>query len=141
MNIKRGNMKKLFFVLSVFILTSSCSRKIFSSKDYLVKETDYVNAFRAFVFANCLNEGTRGNFSKFLEKNNDLGLFSETEIIFHSTAKFADTLGRAYSHKIVPFEYGDGKGKIPNLSECYLYSLSNEIDSIAKVSYRKSLKN
>ena len=131
----------IIFIVLTFIFTSCHSRKLFSSKEYRVKETDYVNAFRAFVFANCLNEGTTGNFSEFLEKNNDLGLFSEVEIIFHSTAKFADTLGRTYSHKIVPFEYGDGKGKIPNLSECYLYSLSNEIDSIAKVSFRNSLKN
>ena len=130
----------IIFIVITFVFTSSCSRKIFSSKDYYVKETDYVNAFRSFVFANCLNEGTKGNFSEFLEKNNDLGLFSETEIIFHSAAKYADTLGRAYSHKIVPFDYGDGKGKIPNLSECYLYALSKEIEAIAKKKYRISLK-
>ena len=40
----------------------------------------------------------------------------------------------------MPFDYGDGKGKIPNLSECYLYALSKEIEAIAKKKYRISLK-
>ena len=132
---------KLLFCLSIALSILSCSSsKKVNSNDYLVNEKDYIKAYKAFVFYGCFNEGTKGNFSEFLKKNNDLGLFSETEVIFQSTANFADSLGRIYSHKIEPFDYGDGKGKTPNLSACLLYAFSNEIDSLAKINYKQLQK-
>lgn len=69
-----------------------------------------------------------------------MGLFSEIDMIYHSGANIADSLGRAFAKTIKPFNYGDGKGKIPNYSGCVLYALSKEIDSVAKESYRQMLK-
>ena len=128
------------FDCNLFFFSCTSGRKVISN-DYLLKEADYVKAYKAIVFYGCFNEGTKGDFFKFLNKNNDLGLFSEAEVIFHSTANFADSLGRIYSHKIEPFDYGDGKGKTPNLSACLIYAFSDEIDSIAKINYKKLLKS
>jgi len=133
---------KLLFCLAIpYFLISCSSGKKAITNDYFVKEVDYIKAYKAFVFYGCFNEGTKGDFFEFLKKNNDLGLFTETELIFHTSANFADSLGRIYSHKIEPFDYGDGKGKTPNLSACLNYAFSNEIDSIAKIKYRKLLKS
>lgn len=128
--------------LTIFLLIMSCTatkKKI--SNDFFVKEEDYVKAYKTVVLYGCLNEGTKGNFSNFLKENNDLGLFSEVDMIFHSTANIADSLGCVYSRKIKPFTYGDGQGKIPNFSRCVLYAFSNEVDSFAKESYKQTLKD
>jgi hypothetical protein len=133
---------KLICYLGIFFLLMACaSTKKKLSNDFFLTEEDYVKAYKTVVLYGCLNEGTKGGLSDILKRNNDLGLFSEVDMIFHSTANVADSLGRAYSQKIKPFTYGDGQGKIPNFSRCVLYVLSNEVDSLAKESYRKSLND
>ena len=79
----------------------------------------------------CLIEGTNGEFSNFLIKNNDLGLFTEVEMLFHSTVSIADSIGRIHAKKIIPFTYGDGKKKIPIFSECVRYALSKRTTAYA----------
>jgi hypothetical protein len=129
-----------FFIIFFVIVVSCAPTKRQASDDFPVKEEDYIKAYKTVVLFGCLNEGTKGSFSSFLKENNDLGLFSEVDMIFHSTANTADSIGREYSKKIEPFTYGDGKGKNPTFSRCVLYALSREVDSLAKESYKQSLK-
>ncbi len=133
---------KLIFCLVIFnIATMSCSSiHRYSKNDFFVREDDYVKAYKTAVMCGCLNEGTNGNFYKFLEDNKDLGLFTEGDLISHHKVNEASNLGKLYAQKIEPFNYGDGKGKIPNFSRCFLYALSKEVDSIAKKNYWIMLK-
>jgi hypothetical protein len=132
---------KLICCLGISLTIAACSmnRKTVSNVN-LVSEEDYVKAYKTVVLYGCINEGTKGKFSTFLIENNDLGLFSEVDMIYHSGANIADSLGRVFAKTIRPFDYGDGKGKVPNYSRCVLYALSREIDSVAKESYRQMLK-
>ena len=127
------------FVLFIVVLSCTTTKKQVSS-EYTVREDDYIKAFKTVVLYGCLNEGTKGDFYKLLSQHNDLGLFSEVDVMFHSNANIADSLGRLYSKSIKPFEYGDGKGKVPNYSRCVLYALSNTVDSLAKESYKQLLR-
>lgn len=126
------------FLFLLVLLSCTTTRKKTSSGIY-VTEKDYIEAYKTSVFYGCMNEGTKGNFSKFLQQENDLGLFTQVEMIFQSNVKEAKTLGQLYSKKIVPFSYGDGAGKVPNFSKCFLYSQSPEVDSFARASYKRSL--
>lgn len=125
-----------------FALVSSCiSTRKGQDNDFFVKKNDYIKAYKTAFVCGCLNEGTKGNFYQFLKDNNDLGLFTEGDLISHFKVNEADSLGRIYSTRIKPFTYGDGQGKIPNFSRCMLFAFSNEIDSIAKESYKQMLNN
>ncbi len=127
----------IMVVLAVFGSTCSTTKKN-QSNDFFVKEDDYINAFKTAFLCGCLDKGTRGNFYKFLSENNDLGLFTEGDLISHFKVNEADSLGRMYSNRIKPFNYGDGRGKVPNFSRCMGFALSSEIDSIARASYKQS---
>lgn len=135
-------IKLISFTTILFALTCSCSSTKKSLKnDFFVKEDDYTKAYKTAFMCGCLNEGTKGNFYKFLQDNNDLGLFTEGDLISHFKVKEPDSLGRIYSSRIKPFTYGDGQGKVPNFSRCMLFAFSIEIDSIAKESYRQMLSS
>jgi hypothetical protein len=127
-----------FLILSIILTSCYCSKHTIS-KSANINKSDYVNAFKAYVFSGCFNESTNEKFNKFLIANNDLGLFSENEIIFHSVSNFADSIGREFSRNIKPFDYGDGQGLMPNYSGCYLFSLSEKIDSLAIIKYNNYL--
>lgn len=142
-------MKQRLFILLVFFLCfAACQKKIASwstnrktvSNENVLSEEDYVKAYKTVVLFGCINGGTNGKFSTFLVENNDLGLFTEVDMIYHAVVNIADSLGRDFAKTIKPFEYGDGKGLVPIYSRCFLYALSKEIDSVAKVSYREMLK-
>lgn len=128
------------FVFLLLVASCTTTKKRVSS-GYSVSEEDYIKAYKTVVLYGCLNEATKGNFYTFLLQNNDLGLFSEVDMIFHLTASIADSLGKSYSKTIKPFTYGDGQGKVPNFSGCVLYALSKEVDSFAKESYKQALKD
>lgn len=135
-------IKLISFAIILFALASSCSSIKKSLKnDFFVKEEDYTKAYKTAFVCGCLNEGTKGNFYKFLQENNDLGLFTEGDLISHFKVNEADSLGRIYSGRIKPFTYGDGQGKVPNFSRCVVFAFSNEIDSIARESYKQMLKS
>ena len=125
-----------------FVLVFSCKSVIKNQgNDFFVKKEDYIKAYKTAFVCGCLNQGTKGNFYKFLKDNNDLGLFTEGDLISHSKVKEADSLGRKYSIQITPFTYGDGKDKIPIFSKCMLFAFNTEVDSIANVSYKKYMGN
>lgn len=135
-------VKLVLSAIVFFVLAASCnSTKKSQQTDFFVKEDDYVKAYKTAFVCGCINEGTKGNFYKFLRDNNDLGLFTEGDLISHFKVNEADSLGQVYSRKIKPFTYGDGEGKVPNFSRCMLFALGNEIDSIAKASYKQTLKD
>jgi hypothetical protein len=130
---------KLILTATVLlILTSACSNIKKSKKtDFFVREKDFIDAYKSAFLCGCINESTQGNFYKFLKENNDLGLFTEGDLISHFKVKEADSLGKVFSNRIELFNYGDGKGKKPIFTSCFYYSLSKEVDSLAKISYRK----
>lgn len=133
-------IKLILFSVLLVILGSSCrSIKKSQENEFFVKKDDFVKAYKTAFMCGCLNEGTKGNFYKFLRDNNDLGLFTEGDLISHFRVNEADSIGQIYSSLINPFTYGDGQGKVPNFSRCMLFAFSNEIDSIAKESYKQTL--
>jgi len=73
-----------------------------------------------------------------MKENNDLGLFTEVEVISHQKVKEADSIGRKFSHNIKTLNYEDAGNKKPITSRCIYYSLSKEVDSLAKDSYRRT---
>lgn len=131
------------FYLAILVLFLSCgiSKQNKKSNTVYFSEEDYLKAYKTVILSGCLIEGTNGEFSNFLIKNNDLGLFTEVEMLFHSTVSIADSIGRIHAKKIIPFTYGDGNKKIPIFSECVRYALSKEIDSLAKEKYKQYLRS
>lgn len=132
------------FILPALILlcmVCSClgSRKQ-QKNPFYVKKSDYVTAYKTAFMSGCLYASTNGNFYSFLQGNNDLGLFTEADLISHVKVNEADSLGRIYAKKIPLFTYGDGAGKLPGFSRCMVFTLSKEVDSIAKATYRRYVK-
>jgi hypothetical protein len=133
-------IKIIYQITAVAFCVISCTaHKKNQSNDFFVKEDDFLKAYKTAFVAGCLNEGTNGNFYKFLNDNNDLGLFTEGDLISHFRVNEADSLGRVYAKRIKTFTYGDGRGKVPNFSGCMHFAFSNEVDSIAKRSYMQTL--
>jgi len=133
-------IKLISFAILLHVFAYSCnSSKKSRRNDFFIKEDDYTKAYKTAFICGCLNEGTKGNFYKFLRDNNDLGLFTEGDLMSHFKVKEADSLGRIFSSRIKPFTYGDGQGKVPYFSRCILFALSKEVDSIAKESYKQML--
>lgn len=128
---------KLAFISSVILLACSTSKKNQSS-DFFINEEDYIKSYKVAFVCGCINEGTNENFSKFMKENNDLGLFTEVEVISHQKVKEADSIGRKFSLKIKTLNYEDASNKKPIISRCIYYSLGKEVDSLAKESYRRA---
>lgn len=136
-----GTGIKYYLAILVLLLSCGVSKHNNKSNTFYISEEDYVKAYKTVILSGCLSEGTHGEFSNFLIKNNDLGLFTEVEMLFHSTVNIADSIGRIHAKKIIPFTYGDGNKKIPIFSECVRYALSNEIDKLAKEKYKQYLRS
>jgi hypothetical protein len=135
-------VKLMKFIVCITCLFSSCSTsREYRHSDFYVKREDFIKAYKAAFFCGCMNGGTAGNFYKFLKDNNDLGLFSEGDLISHFRVNEADSIGRTYSNKIEPFNYGDGLGKKPVFSRCMVYALSAEVEKLARESYKQTMKS
>ena len=73
--------KLSLFATVLFVIASSCiSTNKSQDNDFFVKKEDFVKAYKTAFVCGCINEGTKGNFYKFLKDNNDLGLFTEGKV-------------------------------------------------------------
>lgn len=133
-------LKWYYSLLLVFLMSCSGTKK-YSKNDFFIEKKTYISSYKIAFMYGCLNEATKGNFRKFLEENNDLGLFTEVEVLSHSIVAEARYLGGEYAAKIEPFDYGDGKGKVPNFADCFYYANSHEVDSIINKKYQLFLKS
>jgi hypothetical protein len=131
----------LFVMIFVTFAWSCRTAKTNRGNEFFVQKDDFIKAYKTAFVCGCLNQGTSGNFYKFLKENNDLGLFTEADLISNFTVAEADSLGRAYSSHIKPFDYGDGKGMVPNFSRCLFFALSHQIDSISRARYKILMRN
>ena len=126
---------KLALISSVLLSACSSSSKN-QSGNFYVKEEDYIKSYKISFVCGCINGGTSENFTKFIKDNNDLGLFTEVEVISHQKVKEADSIGRKFSLQIKALSYEDAGNKKPIISRCIYYVLRKEVDSLAKASYR-----
>ena len=126
--------------LFVILLSACTTTKNRASNDFSINEDDYIKSYKIALVCGCINEGTKENFTKFIVDNNDLGLFTEAEVISHQRVKEADSVGRVYSRTIKPLNYVDAGDKKPYVSRCIYFALGREVDSLAKESYKRTLK-
>ncbi len=126
---------KLAYMSCLFLLACNASKRNKAS-DFSVNKEDYIKSYKVAFICGCINEGTKEKLANIIKENNDLGLFTEVEVMSHQKVKEADSIGRTFSYKIKPLNYGDANNKKPIISRCIYYSLSNEVDSLAKASYR-----
>lgn len=120
----------------VIFLSACTAAKNRCSHDFSQNEEDYIKSYKIAFVCGCINEGTKENFTRFMADNNDLGLFTEAEIISHQRVNEADSVGRVYSRMIKPLNYADAGDKKPFVSRCIYFVLGREVDSLAKESYR-----
>lgn len=135
-----GTKLKYTSIILVLALVGCSITKHSNLNPFFVKEADYVESYKVAFICGCINEGTKGNFTKFMTDNNDLGLFSEAELISHQRVNEADSVGRVYSKKLVPLDYGDAQNRTPLISGCIYFALGREVDSLAKKSYKSYTK-
>lgn len=126
-------MKLIYFFVLVLLLLSCQSVKNKS------EEQDYVLAYKTSVLYGCMN-GSNNSFNNYLKSTNDLGLFTEAEVLKHAEAETAIKLGEKFSLTIKPLNYDDAGNKVPIYSSCVSYAFSAEIDSMAKAQYKISRK-
>lgn len=133
-----GTRLVIFIVMGFLI--PSCATKRFSEVGSTEKE--FVIAFKKSVLMGCLNEVTDNEFGKFLvTKHNDIGLYTEVAILYHSEVQLAKEMGGNYAKTLKPVDYPDVTGKKQGYSNCIDYAFySKEIDSIAKSNYKKMKK-
>ncbi|MBX2953331.1 MAG: hypothetical protein KF870_12560 [Leadbetterella sp.] len=130
-----------FKLVIVGILTLWACACTSSQKGIGAPKKDYIRAFKIAVFHGCLNEGTKGDFDRFLRDAGDLGLAREVAILHHTETTKAFEVGEAYSYKILPYEYEDYEGRRPLTSHCAQYAFySREVNSMAKKMYRRQLR-
>lgn len=118
----------------IFLLLVGCKSKRINS-NYSQEEENYVIAYKKVVLYNCINQSTDKQFYNFLSQYNDLGLYTETVVLFHETADKASFLGKNYADKITPINYPDAENKLPIFRDCVSYAFSKEVDSVARASY------
>ena len=127
---------KTITIISFFI--SGCnSTKYLLKDDFFVAEENFVKAYKTAFACGCINEATKEGLNKFFVDNKDPGLFSDIETISYFKVKEADSVGRSYAKKISRIEYEDAGYSKPIFSSCFQFSLGEDIDQIAKESYRK----
>ena len=129
--------KLVYFVL-LFICITACkstNSKVPSEKEY------YIEAYKKAVLYGCLDERTSKDFTKMLVKHNDLGLYTEVQILFHSECEKAETLGANFARQLQPAHLPDAENMIPGYRDCVSYAFSKEVDSIARSAYAIRLKN
>lgn len=137
MGAKLSYLTLFFFLIScASIPNKNNSNEIGSTED------EYIRAFKKSVLMGCLNEITDNEFGKSLYfKHNDIGLYTEVAIIYHSDVNYAQAMGSEHAKTLKPVNYPDVEGRIQGYSNCIDYAFYNEtIDSIAKVKYN-NLKN
>lgn len=125
---------KLALLSSVLLLACTTSKKK-QSNEFSTSEDEFIKSYKTAFICGCINEATNENFARFMRDNNDLGLFTEVEVISHQRVKEADSIGRRFSQNIKSLNYEDAGNKKPIISRCIYFSLSKEEDSLAKASY------
>lgn len=124
--------KIITWVLLLLLLSCSPVNKITQNKE----EENFVLAYKKSVLNGCINEATNNNFDKFSKDNNDLGLAIEIEIMQHQELIVAVNKGKELTKKIRTINYSDFEGKKPIISDCVSFAFSQEIDSIARVTFK-----
>lgn len=130
-------VKLNYLSLALLATFLSCKTQKVTSNDFSEEEY-YILAYKKEVLYSCINEKTNREFYLFLNKYNDLGLYTEVAILYHDTADTATALGRKYSENIKPVNYPDAENKVPIFRDCVNYAFSKEIDSIARVTYKRT---
>lgn len=124
-----------FILLLLLVFFSSCK----TQKQHAKSEEDYyVEAYKSTVFKACFNESTGKDFEKFIIGHNDLGGYTDVAVLLHATYQRAAEKGRIFSLTIKSVSYPDADNKMPGYRDCFRYAMSREIDSIARVEYKKS---
>jgi|SRR6218665_480672 len=119
-------------------LNAGCkTAKQTGSTDYSTRE-EFVKAYKVAFICGCLNEGTKEGFKDFMTRSNDLGLFTEAQLISPERVIEADSIGRAFSKQIKPLNYADAGDKIPYVSRCITYALGKQVDSLAQKRFKAS---
>ena len=127
----------LALLSTVLVLACNASKKN-QSNEFSISEDAFIKSYKTAFICGCINEATNENFARFMRDNNDLGLFTEVEVISHQRVKEADSIGRKFSQNIKSLNYEDAGNKKPVISRCIYFSLSKEVDSLAKASYRQT---
>ena len=130
-------IKPLCLIL-VIGFTSCTAIQKFKKSDFYISYDDYKKSYNTAFICSCINESTNNNLNKFIADNNDAGLFTESELITPSKVMEADSLGRLYAKKIVAINYADANFKKPIISRCIWFSLSKDVDTIIRKSYKKN---
>jgi len=102
-----------------------------------VSEDEYVLAYKKCVLYGCLNESTNGEFYQTMNKSNDLGLATESEILGKIESTEITQIGRELSKKVKTIDYADFEGRKSIYSNCIDFAFSKEIDKQARESYKK----
>ncbi len=84
----------------------------------------------------CINEATNNELTLFLRKNKDLCLSVEVEIMQHQEVFMAEDKGKEVSKKIKSIDYEDFADKKPIFSSCVSFAFSQDIDSIACLTFK-----
>lgn len=128
-------MKK-YIILCTAISLLSCK----STKGSLVSvsEDDYILAYKKCVLYGCLNESTDGEFYKTMNKSNDLGLATESEILGKIESTEITQIGRELSKNVRTIDYADFDGRKSIYSNCVDFTFSKEIHKQAKEMYKKA---
>lgn len=121
--------------LLIILFFTSCKSKKYQGN---TEEDYYIIAYKSAVFKGCLNEITDKGFSKLLMEHNDLGGYTDVEILLHGTYLEASERGKKYSLTIKPVSLPDAENKMPGYLECFRYAMSREIDSTARAEFKKS---
>ncbi len=124
---------KTLIIVTLMGLSSCKSAK----PQWPTEEEYYLEAYKKSVLYGCLHEATNADFGEMMEAKNDLGLYTEAQVLFHFTCDAAVALGKDYSHTIETVSYPDVEGKKPIYSQCVSYAFGREVDSMARASYRK----
>ncbi|MGM0635335.1 MAG: hypothetical protein ACQESK_04675 [Bacteroidota bacterium] len=132
-------IRLIFLMLILLLVSCKTEREI---TDVGSTDKEYVRAFKKSVLMGCLNGITNQEFGESLRnKYNDIGLYTEVAILYHSEVKLASKKGNNYAETLKPVSYPDVEGQYQGYSGCVDYAFYNqEIDSIAKAKYR-NLKN
>src|SRR5690554_2311604 len=128
-------LNTLIMVLS--LLVSSCATKKYSGLGST--EEEFIIAFKKSILMGCLNELTEDEFGKLLvTKYNDIGLYTEVAILYHSEAFFAKCMGVNLAKSLKSVDYPDVAGKKQGYSRCIDYAFfDKEVDSIARIRYKE----
>lgn len=127
------------YLCSILLLSCRMNKDGIQS-EFTSNVDDYVKSYKIAFTCGCINEGTGEGLSKLIRESNDLGLFTEAEVLSGKRISQADSLGRLYSYRVKALDHEDLGGKKPYVSRCLYFAFSNEIDSLAKESHKLTLK-